>query len=104
MIIKLPEIHEIIKCIPNRNPQAIDLFISIIENLEEKSIRKECIESLNNTDLEHKKVFNFLESLLISDENDDIRHAAAEIIKDKYLSKALTQFTWIFKYESYYKS
>ena len=79
---------------------AADLLEDIIENVDDDEVRKDCLIFLDKLDFKNKKFFKILENLLISDLNEDIRYTAAKIIKNKFISKALTPFIWSLQNES----
>ena len=91
--------HDIQKGVINKF-NAADLLEDIIENVDDDELRKECLLILNKLEFKNKKLFKILENLLISDLNEDIRYTAAIIIKDKFISKALTPFIWSLQNES----
>jgi len=82
--------------------RAIDLLILLIEKIDDDSTRKECIEILNKIGVKHNRVFKILENILISDSDENLRYAAAKVIKNKFLNKALTPFLWALQHESSY--
>ncbi|MFX1277927.1 MAG: hypothetical protein ACFFA3_00820 [Promethearchaeota archaeon] len=82
--------------------ETIKLLLSQLENIEDDELRKDAVEILYEFDLKHTKVFKILENILISDENENLRYAAAKIIKSKFLNKALDPFLWSLQHESYY--
>ena len=82
--------------------ETIKLLLSQLENIEDDELRKDAVEILYEFDLKHTKVFKILENILISDENEYLRCAAAKIIKSKFLNKALNPFLWSLQHESYY--
>ncbi|MFX1572588.1 MAG: hypothetical protein ACFFB0_07560 [Promethearchaeota archaeon] len=82
--------------------KTIDLLISLIENIDNDKIRKESIEILNKLNFNHSKVFKVLESILISDENENLRYSAAKVIKSKFLEKGLKPLLWALQHESSY--
>ncbi|MHA2129168.1 MAG: HEAT repeat domain-containing protein, partial [Promethearchaeota archaeon] len=63
--------------------KTIDLLISLIENIEDDTVRYECIEILNKLDFKQQKVFKILENILVSDKNENLRYSAAKVIKTK---------------------
>ncbi len=82
--------------------KTIDLLITLMENIDDDTTRKECIDILNKIDFKHKKVFKILENLLISDTNENVRYSAAKVIKTKFLNKAVIPFLWALQHESSY--
>ena len=82
--------------------KTVDLLITFIETIGDDVIREECIHILNKIDIHHNKVFKILENIFLSDSNGDLRYAAARVIKNKFLNKALSPFLWALKFESSY--
>ena len=67
----------------------IQNLISIIENSDNLNIRIESLEILKNVNVKDEYTFRFLENLLISDKFEVIRKIAAELIKQKFIEKAI---------------
>jgi len=82
--------------------KTVDLLITFIETIEDDVIREESIYILNKINLHNNKVFEILENIFLSDSNGDLRYAAARVIKNKFLNKALSPFLWALKFESSY--
>ncbi len=82
--------------------ETVDLLITLIENIEDDIVRKECIDTLNKLDLKSVKVFKILEQILISEPNEDLRYSAAKVIKNKFIKNALNPFLWTLQHESSY--
>ncbi|MBY9020506.1 MAG: leucine-rich repeat domain-containing protein [Candidatus Lokiarchaeota archaeon] len=82
--------------------KTVDLLITLIETLEDDEVREKSIYMLNKIDIQHNKVFKILENIFLSDSNGDLRYAAARVIKNKFLNKALSPFLWALKFESSY--
>ncbi|MFW9951100.1 MAG: HEAT repeat domain-containing protein, partial [Candidatus Thorarchaeota archaeon] len=76
---------------------AIDLLISLIENVDNINIRLNCIDILGRIELKDKKVFNILENLLIADSNEDIRCQAARVLKNLFLEQSISLLKWAFQ-------
>ena len=104
MDLKPIEIYEDYKSSRINKKKAIDLLITIIENMESNVIRKESLEFLSKIDLKHNEIFNILENILVSDSDKDLRYSAAKIIGSKFLKKSLVPFLWALKYESSYNT
>ena len=80
----------------------LDSLVVLIENDNEDLIRKECIETLNKLDFNNQRIFNVLENILISETNENLRYAAANVLKEKYHDKCLKPFLWALHHESSY--
>ncbi|TFG22707.1 MAG: hypothetical protein EU529_09665 [Promethearchaeota archaeon] len=81
---------------------AIKQLISLIENSDDEEIREESVYSFQkigaiNEDL---SLFEILENLLISDLNEKVRIAAAKLIKNNFLHKAIEPMKWAIQHES----
>lgn len=80
---------------------AIEQLITIIENSNDYKIRIECIrvlgkieKTIENSESTRDIIFNLFENLLISDTNERIRNAAAIILKENFLERALSPMKW----------
>jgi len=80
-------------------PFAIELLLTLIDNAENVETRIESIKILNNIQVEDDKTFKFLEHLLISDLNEDIRNLTILILRNQYLDKALDPMVWALEHE-----
>lgn len=76
---------------------AAKLLKSLIENSDITSIR---IESLTILEKLNLYTFKFIENLLISDSNTQIRLNAANIIKNNFIEKGLDPMKWVIQYET----
>ncbi|MFX1326731.1 MAG: hypothetical protein ACFE91_01120 [Promethearchaeota archaeon] len=83
--------------------ETLDLLITLIENFDDDLIRKESIDTLNKIDFNHSKIFKTLEQILISEPNQDLRASAAQVIKKKFIKRALNPFIWALQHESSYQ-
>lgn len=83
--------------------RAYDLLTSFIENSENEEIRVDSIRYLEKIGVLDEKLFNFLENILISDSNREIRIIAAEFLKNKFLEKSINPFKWVIKHETDYE-
>ncbi len=82
--------------------KTVELLVSLIETIEDDKIRKDSIETLNKIDITKSRVFKFLENILISDSNEDLRYSAAKVIKSRFLKKSIIPFLWVLQNESSY--
>jgi Leucine-rich repeat (LRR) protein len=96
------QIYEDLKSKNIDRNHAIESLLYLIENIEDKSIRKNCLKLINSIKPKGKEVFKIIENILISDSDESVRYTAAKIIKRKYLDKALTPFIWALQHESSY--
>lgn len=80
---------------------AIKQLISLIENSDDEEIREESVYSFQNIGAIDEDLFLFeiLENLLISDLNEKVRIAAAKLIKDNFLHKAIEPMKWAIQNE-----
>ncbi|MHA2182328.1 MAG: hypothetical protein ACXAAH_12995, partial [Promethearchaeota archaeon] len=102
MDLRPTEIYEDFKSNRINKKKAIDLLITIIENIEDNIIKKESIEILDKFDFEYDETFNIFENILISESDENLRFAAAKIIRSKFLKKAVVPFLWALQHESSY--
>ncbi len=85
----------------NKN-ETVNLLISLIENIDDCIIRKDCLEILNKLDVKRESVFKVLENILISDLDANLRSIAAQIIGTRFLKKSFLPFLWTLQHESSY--
>jgi len=78
---------------------AINLLLTLIENVENIETRIESIKILSKFHTNDEKTYKFLEHLLVSDLNEDIRVQTCEILKENYKDKILTPLSWILEHE-----
>ncbi|MFX1390765.1 MAG: leucine-rich repeat domain-containing protein [Promethearchaeota archaeon] len=82
--------------------QALDQFISIIEDFhgyDDKS-RILAVKFIGLLNFKREIIFTFLENLLISDLNDQIRGEAARIIISNFADMAINPISWVLKREN----
>ncbi len=85
-----------------KGSRASEILMSLIENASENDFRTQLL-SLKFIGLvasKDKHVFNFLENLLISHSNEDIRGNAASIIIRNFPDKAKKPIVWALKHEN----
>ncbi|MHA2129390.1 MAG: HEAT repeat domain-containing protein [Promethearchaeota archaeon] len=80
-------------------PFAIDLLLTLIDNTENINTRIESVEILDKIHLDDEKTFRFLEHLLISDLNEDIRSLTCRVLENHYSDKALDPLKWALEHE-----
>jgi hypothetical protein len=78
---------------------AIKHFISIIEHSEKQKQRVESLKFLQKMNVVDSDVFNLLENLLISDDDEKIRKVAIEYIKESFFEKAFNPMKFSFQHE-----
>jgi Leucine-rich repeat (LRR) protein len=81
-------------------PSAIELLLTLIENAEKPETRIESIKILEEIGTADQKTFKFLEHLLISDTNENVRNLTCRVLKNLYLDKALAPISWAFEHET----
>lgn len=79
------------------------LLTSLVDNSDDEIIRLESIINLDKIGLINDNLFNFLENLLVSDSNRKIRYAAAQLLKNRFLEKAINPMKWAIKHETDYE-
>ncbi|TFF99490.1 MAG: hypothetical protein EU541_04750 [Promethearchaeota archaeon] len=72
-----------------------NIIIEIFQNSINIQKRLHCLKALDKILLTNQKVFEFLENLLISDENAKIRIKAADLIIKKFPNLSINSFEWI---------
>ena len=78
---------------------AVEQLISLIENSNFVKVRLDSIETLGQIDIKNKIIFDLLENLLVSDSNESIRNAAANLLKDHYIDKAFSPMKWALNHD-----
>ncbi len=78
---------------------AVELLTTIIENSENIQTRLESIKALAEIKENSKKLFIFLENLLISDNNERIRIQSAKILSKLYIDQAIPPIYWALQNE-----
>ncbi|MFX1237856.1 MAG: leucine-rich repeat domain-containing protein [Promethearchaeota archaeon] len=74
----------------------IKMLISIIENSDSQEIRKEGITFLEKFDFqEYSEVFTFLENIMLSDGDSDLKISAARVLHDNFPREAIKPFKWM---------
>jgi len=76
------------------------LLIDLFQNTEDFSIRIRCLDALDPIISITRKSFDFLENLLISDENAKIRTQAAELMIKYFPNWSLNSFEWVIENET----
>ncbi len=76
-----------------------EMLISLIENSDDEKVRIESIAILSKIDVNSERIFNFLEHLLISDSNSQVRATAAKSIQTGFIHRALSPIQWAMDHE-----
>lgn len=76
------------------------LLIDYFYNSEELNSRIRCLQALETILPINQKSFNFLENLLVSDENPKIRTYAANLLIDYFPNWSIDSFKWVIKNET----
>ncbi len=79
---------------------AVELLQNLIDNTNNSSTRIESLKVLEKIQVNNDKSFKFLEHLLISDTNEDVRNLTCRIIRKFFLDKALAPISFVLEYES----
>ena len=79
---------------------AFEQLASLIENSDDVDVRLESIKLLGDLDIISDESFKLLENLLISDTNEDVRIAAAEMLRVHFIDRAFEPMKWALEYES----
>jgi hypothetical protein len=91
------KIYEYVTTKKLKDSEAIDLLIYFIENSEDNEIRKNSIIAFKLLNLKTNKVYNILENLVLSEENQIIIQTAIDIISKMFPKKSRTLLKWIEK-------
>lgn len=73
----------------------IEFLIAIIELSNDVQIRVESIEVLDKLSLKSKRVFKILESILVSDENIEMKKAAIKVILKLFPKDGVNVIEWV---------
>ncbi|MHA2397945.1 MAG: leucine-rich repeat domain-containing protein [Promethearchaeota archaeon] len=79
---------------------ATELLLTLIDNAENIETRIESLNILDKIQIDDEKTFKFLEHLLISDFNEEIRNLTCVVLKNHYLDKCLDSFIWALEHET----
>ncbi|MHA1884596.1 MAG: leucine-rich repeat domain-containing protein [Promethearchaeota archaeon] len=79
---------------------ATELLLTLIDNAENIETRIESLNILDKIQIDDEKTFKFLEHLLISDFNEEIRSLTCVVLKNHYLDKCLDSFIWALEHET----
>lgn len=80
----------------------VNQLLSMVENIDDISMRCSCLEVLEHIDYKSNKLFIDLENLLISDSQDEIRKQAAIIIGKKFHEQGLDALVFSIIHEKKY--
>ena len=78
---------------------AIELLLTLIDNAEKIETRVESINILDDIQVNDEKTFEFLEHLLISDLDENIRNLTISVLRNHYIEKALNPMIWALEHE-----
>ncbi|MFW9990037.1 MAG: AN1-type zinc finger domain-containing protein [Candidatus Odinarchaeota archaeon] len=81
--------------------EAINLLSNFIENSNDNEIRKMSILAFKELELKDDKVFDVLESCLLSDEDLEIKKNAKEIIAYIFPKKSKDLLNWLSKHDKF---
>lgn len=83
----------------NKN-EALALLISLVEESTDAKIRNKSLEIISKLNITNNKIFNILESCLISDDNEFVRVTAAKIIALRFPKKGVIPLKWAIHHET----
>ncbi|MFW9874904.1 MAG: hypothetical protein ACFFG0_17495 [Candidatus Thorarchaeota archaeon] len=78
---------------------AIELLLTLIDNAENVETRIESIKILNIIQVDDDETFKFLEHLIISDLNEEVRNQTILVLQNHYLERALEPMVWALNHE-----
>jgi len=78
---------------------ATEQLLSLLEGSDDPNTRNKCIESLAKLNFKNEKVYNALESSLLSDENPIVRTTSVEVIMLNFLEEGLDLLLWVIQHE-----
>ena len=78
---------------------AVELLLTLVENAENIDTRIESLKTLSKIQVDDEKTFRFLEHLLISDLNEDVRNLTINVLQNNYNEKALDPMIWALEHE-----
>ena len=79
--------------------EAIELLKYFIENSDKSEIRKISILTFKVLGFKGSKVFNILENCLLSDENQEVKKAAIDVLTHNFPEKSQNLLNWINKHK-----
>lgn len=79
---------------------AFEQLTSLIENSEDVDVRLESIKIIGDLEIISNRAFILLENLLISDTSEDVRIAAAEMLRIHFIDRAFEPMKWALQHES----
>lgn len=82
----------------------VNQLLSKIENIDDISVRCDCLKTLEQIDFISDKLFFNLENLLVSDSEDEIRRHAAIVIGKKFRSQSLRPLGFAILHEKKYEN
>jgi len=80
--------------------KAAESLVSLIEDIDDSTIRKESIEILEKIGYINPNIFNILENYLISDENATIRALTIRNIILNYLENGIEALIWVIRHDN----
>ena len=83
----------------NKN-EALAQLISLVEESIDAKIRIKSLEIISKINITNNKIFNLLESSLISDDNEFVRVTAAKIIALRFPKKGVKPLKWALHHET----
>ncbi|TFG28935.1 MAG: hypothetical protein EU532_04180 [Promethearchaeota archaeon] len=75
--------------------EASNLLFSLIDECNSGKLRADYVEIFDKMVLKSKKVFKFIENLLISDEDEEVRIIAARVMINIFPENILTPLNWM---------
>ena len=80
----------------------VDQLLLMIQNIDDTSVRCDCLKGLENIDFKSNKLYFDLENLLVSDSEDKVRKQAAIIIGKSFHRQGLDPLIFSILHEKNY--
>ena len=97
--LSVAKIYEFVTTNQMNEMEATELLTHFLEISEEIDVRINSIMAFKVLELKNTKVFNILESCILSDENPEIKKTALTVIKDLFPKKSKDIRDWVKKKE-----
>jgi len=93
--LSVAKIYEFVTTNQMNDMKATELLTHFIEDSEDIDVRINSIMAFKVLELKNKKVFNILESCILSDEDPNVKKAALTVINDLFPKRSKNIRNWI---------